>query len=148
MASCWIWHYIKSSKASNWIGDHITRCIIFFFLDIQMQALSDSESIVFMISVYLYNMSSRGANLRLFCYPGNLSGGIPPTRGFGVCREYFCQFYIYLTSWIHIWMMQVRTCWAFWDRGEKVHFLVKKNVFSMFQSFSIFSLSMHMIITF
>ena len=40
-------------------------------------------------------------------------------------------------------MMQVRTCWAFWDLGKKMQFLVKKNVFSMFQSFyTFFSLSM------
>ena len=49
------------------------------------------------------------------------------TGGFSVCREY------YLTSWIQILMMQVCTCWAFWDLGEKIQFLVKKHVFSMFQ---------------
>ena len=39
--------------------------------------------------------------------------------------------------------MQVRTYWAFWDLGKKMQFLVKKYVFSMFQSFYNFSISMH-----
>ena len=38
-------------------------------------------------------------------------------------------------------MMQARTCGAFWDLSEKIHFMIGKNVFGMFGSFTHISIS-------
>ena len=64
------------------------------------------------------------------------------------CLFVFLSFLDIFDLWIQIRMMQVRTCWAFWDLGEKSHFWCKNMFLACFEAFVHFLFGFVLIITF